>query len=120
MFKKIIVPKEELHYRNDSIENKYLINEGNRALGLFAATAQTVVPAQISPQDICFYAIFYRLINGGFSCQSFFQEFPDFFNKIGIFVQLSAGCYQLFIMSVIDVQYQSRAFDAGLAIFLNK
>ncbi len=57
MFKKIIVPKEELHYRNDSIENKYLINEGNRALGIFAATAQTVVPAQISPQDICFYVI---------------------------------------------------------------
>ena len=57
MFKKIIVPKEELHYRNDGIENKYLINEGSRAVGLFAATAGTVVPAQISPQDVCFYII---------------------------------------------------------------
>ena len=57
MFKKIIVPKEELHYRNDGIENKYLINEGNRALGIFAATAGTVVPTQISPQDVCFYVI---------------------------------------------------------------
>ena len=57
MFKKIIVPKEELHYRNDGIENKYLINEGNRALGIFAATGGSIVPTQISPQDVCFYVI---------------------------------------------------------------
>lgn len=57
MFKKIIIPKDELIYRLDGIDNKYLINEGCRAIGLFAATEKTVVPAQISPQDICFYVL---------------------------------------------------------------
>ncbi len=57
MFKKIINPKEELNYRYDGIENKYLINEGSRALGLFAAVENTTVPAQISPQDVCFYVL---------------------------------------------------------------
>lgn len=57
MFKKIIIPKEELEYRNDGIENKYLINEGNRAIGLFALTKEQAVPAQISLQDVLFYII---------------------------------------------------------------
>lgn len=57
MFKKIILPLEELQYRIDGIDNKYLINEGNRAIGLFAATAGVIVPTQISPQDICFYIL---------------------------------------------------------------
>lgn len=57
MFKKIINPIEELNYRVDGIDNKYLIYEGSRALGLFAATEGAVVPAQISPQDICFYVL---------------------------------------------------------------
>lgn len=57
MFKKIINPIQELEYRLDGIDNKYLINEGNRAIGLFAATAGVVVPSQISPQDICFFVL---------------------------------------------------------------
>lgn len=57
MFKKIIIPNEEIQYRQDSIDNKYLINEGNRALGIFAAAAGTVVPTQILPQDVCFYIL---------------------------------------------------------------
>ena len=57
MFKKIIVPLEELQYRLGSIDNKYLINEGNRALGLFAAIAGTAIQPQISPQDVCFYVL---------------------------------------------------------------
>ncbi len=57
MFKKIIIPTEEINYRTDGIDNKYLINEGSRALGLFAAAANTIVPSQISPQDVCFYIL---------------------------------------------------------------
>lgn len=57
MFKKIIVPLEELQYRQDGIDNKYIINEGSRALGLFAGTAGLSIPAQISPQDICFFVL---------------------------------------------------------------
>ena len=57
MFKKIINPKQELEYRQDSIDNKYLINEGIRAIGLFAMTKDQQVPAQLSMQDICFYVI---------------------------------------------------------------
>ena len=54
MFKKIINPKQELEYRQDGIDNKYLINEGSRAIGLFAMTKDQQVPAQLSMQDICF------------------------------------------------------------------
>lgn len=57
MFKKIINPIELLEYRKDGIDNKYLINEGSRAIGIFAATAGVVIPTQISPQDVCFYVI---------------------------------------------------------------
>ncbi len=57
MFKKIITPVDELNYRVDGIDNKYLINEGNRALGLFAATTGTIVPTQISQQDVFFYVM---------------------------------------------------------------
>lgn len=57
MFKKIINPKQELEYRQDGIDNKYLINEGSRAIGLFAMTKDQQVPAQLSMQDICFYVI---------------------------------------------------------------
>lgn len=57
MFKKIINPIEMLEYRKDGIDNRYLINEGDRAIGIFAATAGAQIPTQISPQDICFYII---------------------------------------------------------------
>ncbi len=57
MYKKIINPGQELEFRSDSIDNKYLINEGQRAIGLFAMTKEQQVPAQISMQDICFYVI---------------------------------------------------------------
>lgn len=57
MFKKIIVPLEELHYRADGIENKYLLNEGARSIGLFAMNKGQQLPAQINPQDICIYAL---------------------------------------------------------------
>lgn len=57
MFKKVINPIELLEYRKDGIDNKYLINEGNRAIGIFAATSGITIPTQISPQDICFYVI---------------------------------------------------------------
>lgn len=55
MFKKIINPNEELCYELNSIDTKYLINEGDKSIGLFSATKGLVVPAQISPQNICFY-----------------------------------------------------------------
>ena len=57
MYKKIINPKQELEYRQDGIDNKYLINEGSRAIGLFAMTKDQQVPAQMAMQDICFYVI---------------------------------------------------------------
>ena len=57
MFKKIINPIEELNYRVDGIDNKYLINDGQKALGLFAATSGVVVPTQISPQDVSFFVV---------------------------------------------------------------
>lgn len=57
MFKKIINPIKELNYRQDGIDNKYLINEGNRAVGLFASTAEMIVPSQISPQDVLFFVL---------------------------------------------------------------
>lgn len=57
MFKKIIVPKEELQYRLNSIDYKYLINEGNRSIGFFAATQGLIIPTQISPQDVYFYVL---------------------------------------------------------------
>lgn len=57
MFKKIIDPKDELNYRLDGIENKYLINEPNRAIGFFAATSGTIIPTQISTKDLCYYVI---------------------------------------------------------------
>ena len=57
MFKKIINPIEELNYRQDGIDNKYLINDGHRAIGLFAAIAGMIVPSQISPQDVLFYVL---------------------------------------------------------------
>ena len=57
MFKKIINPIESLQYKQGSIDNKYLINEGNRAIGIFAITSGTTIPAQISPQDVCFYVL---------------------------------------------------------------
>ena len=52
MYKKIIIPKEELHYRLNSVDTRYIINEGDRAIGFFAATKDLVVPTQISPRDI--------------------------------------------------------------------
>lgn len=55
MYKKIIVPLEELHYRVDGVENKYLISENNRSIGLFAVNKDYVIPAQIAPQDLCVY-----------------------------------------------------------------
>ncbi len=57
MFKKIIIPKNEVEYRQDCIDNKYLINEGNRAIGLFAITKEQTIPTQISPQDVLFYSL---------------------------------------------------------------
>lgn len=57
MFKKIISPKDELSYRLDSIDNKYLINEPNRAIGFFAATSGIIIPTQISTKDLCYYVI---------------------------------------------------------------
>ena len=57
MYKKIIIPKEELHYRLNSVDTRYVINEGDRAIGFFAATKDMVVPTQISPSDVCFYVI---------------------------------------------------------------
>lgn len=57
VFKKIIDPKDELNYRLDSIDNKYLINEPNRAIGFFAATSGTIIPTQISTKDLCYYVI---------------------------------------------------------------
>lgn len=57
MYKKIINPKDELNFRLDSIENKYLINDSNRALGFFAATAGTIIPTQISSKDLCYYVM---------------------------------------------------------------
>ena len=55
MFKKIINPNEELCYKLNSVDTKYLINEGDKSIGLFSATKGLVVPTQISPQNICFY-----------------------------------------------------------------
>lgn len=57
MFKKIIIPKEELQFRQDGFDNKYLINEGSRAIGLFAISKSQEIPAQISAQDVCFFII---------------------------------------------------------------
>lgn len=57
MFKKIIIPLEELQYRNDGFDNKYLINEGNRSISLFAITKGQEIPAQIAPNDICIYIL---------------------------------------------------------------
>lgn len=57
MFKKIMNPTELLEYRKDGIDNKYLINEGSRAIGLFAVTSGVIIPTQISLQDVCFYVI---------------------------------------------------------------
>ena len=57
MFKKIINPIDELNYRIDGIDNKYLINEGKRSLGIFAATKGVIVPSQLTISDICFYIL---------------------------------------------------------------
>jgi mannose-6-phosphate isomerase-like protein (cupin superfamily) len=57
MFKKIITPHNEVNYRIDSIDVKYLLNEGNRAIGFFAGTKGIAVPTQISPQDVCFFIL---------------------------------------------------------------
>ena len=55
MFKKIINPIEDLRYQADSIENKYLINKGSKALGFFSAPKGFAIPAQIAQQDLFFY-----------------------------------------------------------------
>lgn len=57
MYKKIINPKAELNYRIDGIDNKYLINEGKRAIGMFAATQGIVVPSQLTTGDLAFYIL---------------------------------------------------------------
>lgn len=57
MFKKIFNPNEIINYRIDGIDNIYLINEGDRSIGLFALTKNQMIPAQINPQDICFYIL---------------------------------------------------------------
>lgn len=57
MYKKIICPSTDLHYRLDGFENIYLINEGDRSLSLFALPKNQKIPTQISPQNICFYII---------------------------------------------------------------
>ena len=56
-YKKIITPIKEVDYRLDGIDNKYLINEGKRSLGVFAATKGVVVPTQIAAGEICFYIL---------------------------------------------------------------
>lgn len=55
MFKKIINPNEELSYKLNSVDTRYLINEGDKSIGIFAATKDLSVPTQISPQNICFF-----------------------------------------------------------------
>lgn len=57
MYKKIINPKDELHYNLNSVDTRYILNEGDRAIGFFAATKEISVPTQISPGDVCFYVI---------------------------------------------------------------
>ena len=57
MYKKIINPIAELNYRVDGIDNKYLINEGKRSLGMFAATQGIIVPSQITTGDLAFYIL---------------------------------------------------------------
>lgn len=57
MYKKIINPKEELKYRLNSVDTRYILNEGNRSIGIFSATKGVDVPTQISPQDICFLVL---------------------------------------------------------------
>lgn len=57
MYKKILNPKDELHYRLNSVDTRYVINEGDRAIGFFSAPKDIVVPTQIAPRDICFYII---------------------------------------------------------------
>ena len=57
MFKKIIAPLEELQYQKDGFDIKYLINEGSRAIGMFAITKNMEIPAQISAQDVFFYVL---------------------------------------------------------------
>lgn len=53
MFKKVFNPLEVLNYRLDGIDNMYLINEGDRSIGLFGMIKNQVIPAQINAQDIC-------------------------------------------------------------------
>lgn len=57
MYKKIINPISELNYRIDGIDNKFLINEGKRSIGIFAATKGIVVPSQMTISDLCFYIL---------------------------------------------------------------
>ena len=57
MLKKIITPKEEIQFRKDGFDNKYLINEGSKSLGMFAICHNQEIPAQISSQEVGFYII---------------------------------------------------------------
>lgn len=57
MFKKIMKPIDELNYRSDGIDTKYILNEGERAIGMFAAAKNMIVPTQISPQNVSFFIL---------------------------------------------------------------
>ena len=57
MYKKIIKPTELIEYQKGSIDINYFINEGERALGVFAADRDILVPTQIAPKDVSFYIL---------------------------------------------------------------
>ena len=85
MFKKIINPNEELSYKLNSVDTRYLINEGDKSIGVFAATKDLSVPTQISPQNICFF-VTEGEIQITVDDKVFDIKVEDFYKKISILV----------------------------------